>query len=84
MNVSKEIVFRKEFDGSALLFNGVTGETFGLNRTSTFLWEKFAEGMDAEAALAALKEVCGGNLPESAADDVAAFIAQLKEKNYLI
>ena len=84
MSINKESVFRKEFDGSGLLFDPNSGETFGLNRTSAFLWEKFAEGMDETGALEALKAVCGENLPETAAADINAYAAQLKAKKFLI
>lgn len=84
MKVNQQIVFRKEFDGSALLFDPESGETFGLNQTSTFIWEKLSEEMDKAGILAALKEACGGELPESAENDVISFIASLKEKNFVI
>ena len=83
MKINQQIVFRKEFDGTALLFDPESGETFGLNKTSTFLWEKIAEGLDSAGILAALKEACGTTLPASAESDVASFIDSLKAKNFI-
>ncbi len=83
MKTNSKIVYRKEFDGSALLFDPELGETFGLNRTSAFLWEKFAEGMSETEAIDALKNVCK-NMPQSAEDELKAFVGQLKAKNFIL
>ena len=83
MKVNPQTVFRKEIDGSALLFDPDTGATFGLNPTSAFLWEKFSAGMDEAAALAALREVCG-NIPPEAETHVKEFAASLKAKKFLL
>ena len=40
MRVNPLIVFHREFDGSGILFNPDNGETFGLNPTAAFLWER--------------------------------------------
>lgn len=82
MEVNKNIVFRKEFDGSALLFDPESGETFGLNQTSAFLWEQFASGADETQALDALKEACN-NLPADAEKHISAFVSTLKAKQFL-
>lgn len=82
MKTNPQIVFRKEFDGTALLFNPESGETFGLNQTSAFIWEKLAEGLDETEVFSALQSACG-ELPPRAADDVKSFIASLLEKKFL-
>ena len=82
MQINKEIVFRKEFDGSALLFDPATGETFGLNKTSAFLYEQFAAGASEQEALSALKEACN-SLPPEAESHIAAFVETLKGKKYI-
>jgi hypothetical protein len=82
MEVNKNIIFRKEFDGSALLFDPESGETFGLNRTSSFLWEQFAAGATEEEAFNALAEICN-NLPEDARSHVSSFAAALKAKKFI-
>ena len=83
MKTNPQIVFRKEFDGTALLFNPETGETFGLNQTSAFIWEKLAEGLNETELFSALQSACSGELPTGAADDVKSFIASLQEKSFL-
>ena len=83
MKINPQTVFRKEIDGSALLFDPDTGATFGLNPTSAFLWEKFAEGLDEAAALAALREVCS-NMPPEADRHVAEFVSSLKARKFLL
>ncbi|MBQ9803974.1 MAG: PqqD family peptide modification chaperone [Lentisphaeria bacterium] len=82
MEVNKNIIFRKEFDGSALLFDPESGETFGLNQTSAFLWEQFAAGADEAQALEALKAACN-DLPADAEAHIAAFAAALQKKKFL-
>lgn len=83
MQINSNIIFRKEFDGSALLFDPESGETFGLNRTSAFLWEKFASGMSEAEAINALKNACQ-NMPASAEKDLNGFIEQLKAKKFIL
>ena len=83
MKVNPQAVFRKEIDGNSLLFDPDSGATFGMNKTSTFLWEKFAEGLDEAGALAALREVCD-NMPPEAEKHIASFVASLKAKKFLL
>ena len=83
METNKNIIFRKEFDGSGLLFNPESGETFGLNPTSAFLWEQFAAGKSEAEAFTELQKVCD-NLPADASKLIAAFVVSLKEKKFLI
>ena len=83
MKTNSKIIYRQEFDGSALLFDPESGETFGLNRTSAFLWEQFASGMSESEAMTALKKVCK-NIPPSAEEELKAFIGQLKAKNFIL
>ena len=82
MKVNPQVVFRKEIDGSALLFDPDSGSTFGLNPTSAFLWEQFAAGKDEAAALAALREVCR-NTPAEAERHIAEFVASLKANKFI-
>lgn len=82
MKTNPLIVFRKEFDRSALLFNPENGETFGLNPTSAVLWECFSREMDENQALEALREKVRV-LPENALEDIRGFAAQLREKHFI-
>lgn len=83
MKLNPLAVFQEEFDHSAVLFRPDTGESFMLNPTAAFLWQRFAEGYDVDQAFAALKEACVGELPENARGEVSDFIAELKERGYL-
>jgi len=83
VKVNPEIVCREEFDGTGCLFNPDDGKVFGLNATSLFLWRQFEKGASAEEALAALKDACATPLPEEAAADVSAFVADLSARGFL-
>lgn len=81
MKVNPLIVFRKEWEGWGLLFNPDNGESFGMNSTSTFIWERLEEGKNLTEILAALREV--SELPDSAEQEIAAFLDELKAKGYI-
>lgn len=81
MRVNPLIVFHREFDGSGILFNPDNGETFGLNPTAAFLWERLSRGLPREQILAELAEA--SNAPPSAAADFDEFTALLTGKGYL-
>ena len=81
MKLNPLIVFRKELDGTALLFNPENGETFGLNQTSAFIWEQLALKKKKVVILKALGEVT--ELPPEAERDLAEFLIELKAKGFL-
>ena len=39
MKINPLVIYREEFDKSAVLFRPDTGERFMLNRTASFLWK---------------------------------------------
>ncbi|MCQ2379389.1 MAG: PqqD family peptide modification chaperone [Victivallaceae bacterium] len=85
MKQNKLIVFRKDFDDTAVLFNPTNGEVMGLNRTGAFLWEKMTEGAETrEALVEALRNACGGNVPPSVATDVDAFVESMKKHSFVV
>ena len=51
MFLNPQIVFRREFDGSGLLFHPDTGEVFALNPTAAAICELIAAGERDEAEL---------------------------------
>lgn len=51
MVLNPQIVFRREFDGSGLLFQPDTGEVFALNPTAAAICELIAAGERDEAEL---------------------------------
>lgn len=82
MRVNPLIVFRKEFDGAGILFNPESGETFGLNPTSTFIWQCLANGMPNGNIIAALK-TAANHVPECADSDLEEFLTALQDKNFV-
>ena len=77
----KDIVLRREFDGSGILLNTRTGAVFMLNRTAVCICEALTNGLADEEILACLGEKT--NLPPDAADHLQKFLTQLRAKNYL-
>ena len=82
MKINPMIVYRKEFDGNALLFNPDNGDTFGLNKTASFIWELLNEGSSRDEIINAIREKMT-EFPDNMEDDVDEFIAALKGKGYL-
>lgn len=83
LKINPTTVFREEFDNSAILFNPDSGDIFSLNPTGKVIWQALADGGDEAAVLKKLAEACQDPLPDSAADDLKEFIAQLKEKGFV-
>ena len=84
MRVNPLIIFREDFENSAVLFNPEDGKILGLNRTGAFIWRSLAEGKDTPEIVAALTEACSGNVPETIANDVENYLARLKERGLVI
>lgn len=82
MKINPLVIYREEFDKSAVLFRPDNGESFMLNRTASFIWKQLEKGADRAEILKALAEACGG-LPPAAEQELDQFLAQLTEKGYL-
>lgn len=95
MFLNPQIVFRREFDGSGLLFHPDTGEVFALNPTAAAICELIAAGERDEAETSELTRrstrlPAGGagrsaDLPGAAApagipDGVTRFPASIRRK----
>ena len=52
MKINTDIVFREEFDGTGILFNPDTGDTYGLNHTAAFIWKSLEAGIGPDGLLA--------------------------------
>jgi len=74
------IVFREEFDSWAILFNPNTGDTFGLNPVSFFIWKHLDGINDIKLILSKLLNECSG-VPNEAEIYIKKFINQLIEKD---
>lgn len=75
------IVCREEFDDWALLFDPGTGEAYGMNPVSVFIWKRL-DGKHTEAdILRELKEQCE-DVPTTADADITRFIKELVERGF--
>lgn len=82
MKINPLVIYREEFDKSAVLFRPDNGESFMLNRTASFIWKQLETGADRAGILKALADACG-ELPPTAEQDLDSFLAQLLAKGYL-
>ena len=71
MKINPLVIYREEFDKSAVLFRPDTGESFMLNRTASFIWKQLEQGADRAGILKALSAACG-ELPPSASSRASA------------
>ena len=77
---NSEIVLREEFDDWALLFNPDTGDAFGVNPTSVFIWKQLDGNNTIPDILAKLKEHCD-DVSTDVETHVHDFVKGLREKN---
>ena len=73
------IVLREEIDDWAILFDPDTGDGFGLDPVSVFVWKQLNGTHTVGDIVANLKEACD-EVPPEAAEHVSAFIETLAEK----
>jgi SynChlorMet cassette protein ScmD len=79
--VNPLLVFREEFDDWAILFDPDTGDGFGLNPISVFIWKRLDGKHTIQDILKELCENCEG-MPENAEQEITDFIKELLEKGY--
>lgn len=70
------VVFREEFDDWAVLFDPDSGNAFGLNPVSVFIWKRLDGRNRLEDILKELRESAEG-VPEEAEDHLKEFIGDL-------
>ena len=75
------LVFREEFDDWAILFDPDTGEGFGLNPISVFIWKRLDGKHTLQDILKELRENCE-DMPENAEQEIKDFAEELLEKGY--
>ncbi len=73
------VVLREEFDDWAILFDPDTGNAFGLNPTSVFIWKHLDGQHSNEDILENVHENCE-DVPQDAGEHVNGFIQELVEK----
>ena len=76
------IVLREEFDDWAILFDPDTGDGFGLNPVSVFIWKRLDGKHTPQDILRELLETCE-DVPENAEQEIKDFIEELEEKGYV-
>ena len=76
------IVLREEFDDWAILFDPDTGDGFGLNPISVFIWKRLDGKHTARDILRDLHETCE-DVPENAEQEIKDFIKELEKKGYV-
>ena len=75
------IVLREEFDDWAILFDPDTGDGFGINPVSVFIWKRLDGKHTINDILEGLREACE-DAPENAEQEVKDFIKELLGKGY--
>ncbi len=75
------IVLREEFDDWAILFDPDTGDGFGLNPISVFIWKHLDGKHTVQDILRELGKTCK-DMPENAEQEIKDFINELFEKGY--
>jgi SynChlorMet cassette protein ScmD len=75
------LVFREEFDDWAILFDPDTGDGFGLNPVSVFIWKHLDGKHTIKDILMELRESCE-DVPDTAEQEIKDFVEGLVEKGY--
>ncbi len=75
------LVLREEFDDWAVLFDPDTGDAFGLNPVSVFVWKRLDGKHPTQDILKELREE-SEDVPETAGQDIEDFMEELVEKGY--
>ncbi len=76
------VVLREEFDDWAVLFNPDTADALGINPVGVALWRLMNGQNSVDQMVAALRSEYAG-VPDSAADDVSAFVQNLTERGFV-
>ena len=76
------VVLREEFDEWAVLYNPDTSDAVGINPVGVAIW-KLLDGKHSLTEIAAEVQARFEEVPESAADDLVAFIHNLEERGFV-
>ena len=74
------VILREEFDDWAVLFDPNSGEGYGLNPMSVFIWKRLDGRHSAQDILAELRDSDCTDVPEDAENRVSTFIDKLVER----
>jgi SynChlorMet cassette protein ScmD len=75
------LVLREEFDDWAILFDPDTGDAFGMNPVSVFIWKRLDGKHSKQEILKELRQNCE-DVPENAEQDVNDFLQELIKRGY--
>ena len=75
------LVLREEFDDWAILFDPDTGDGFGLNPVSVFIWKCLDGKHTLQDILKEIHESCE-DVPENAEQEIKAFVDELVGMGY--
>lgn len=79
VTANPSVVLREEFDDWALLFDPDSGEVFGINPVSVFIWKNLDGKTSTDDLVEKLKANCE-SVPDMAKKDVDEFINELVQK----
>jgi SynChlorMet cassette protein ScmD len=74
------VVLREEFDDWAVLFDPDSGEAYGLDPVSVFIWRLLDGNHTRPEILEKLKDACEDCIPDEAPEHLEAFIEDLTSK----
>ena len=73
------VVFREEFDDWAVLFDPDSGNGYGLNPVSVFVWKRLDGKHTVQDILTQLQENCEA-VPDEAEDHINQFVQDVVDK----
>ena len=74
------VVLREEFDDWAVLFDPDSGDAYGLDPVSVFIWRLLDGKHTPPEILEELREACEDDVPDEAPDHLNSFIEDLTSK----
>ena len=76
------VVLREEFDDWAVLFNPDTADAVGVNPVGVAVWKLMDGNYDLDEILAQVKDQFK-NVPDTATEEVTAFVNDLAERGFV-
>lgn len=83
MKLNPFAIMKEEFDGTGLVYHPESNKALTLNKSGVVLWNVFASGGNADAAVDAILDRFAGVTREQAAADVQTFIKKLEDAGLL-
>lgn len=79
---NSNVVLREEFDDWAVLFDPDTGEAFGMNPLSVFIWKQINGKNSLADIMGKVSQSCD-DVPSDAREHIARFMDQLVAKGLI-